>query len=213
MNKFNFSICIGLQNHILVKAWIKHTVPVVCFLSEAGWRVAFLICEKVLVGRREGYLVLLRIKQKILFLISHELETERIFHSDNPSTWNFLQEITSLHAAAAQWNQHSWYFHACWSPTLLSPAAARVPQPCACTARAHPHSPAATPSHSSTTCHTSLISKLLGSSLWRQNLPSLSALQQKAGKPWSMWLSSGLDCWESWSTLVHQYPWLNVYLT
>lgn len=114
---FNFQPCIGQKNQISVQAWIMSILPEDSGLFEWSWlnsRISDL--WKSFEGKQGGsFGFTLNQTTNILFffLISHELETERVFHSDNPSTWNFLQEITSPHPAAAQWNRHSWHFHAC----------------------------------------------------------------------------------------------------
>lgn len=114
---FHFQPCIGLQNQISAQAWIMCILPEDSSpFVEWSWlnsRISDL--WKSLEGK-QGELfgfTLNQTKNILFFLISHELETERTCHSDNPSTWNFLQEITSLHPAAARWNRNSWHFHAC----------------------------------------------------------------------------------------------------
>lgn len=120
---FHFQPCVGLQNQISVQAWIKRVRSEdSSLIVEWSWLNSRISDLWKSFGGKQGTIVGFTLNQTkkglglgffILFFLFPMNWKQRLFHSDNPSMQNFLQEITSLHPAAAGWNQHTWYFHAC----------------------------------------------------------------------------------------------------
>lgn len=132
MNKFTFSILYLSAKSDLSKSMNKAHSPSGLFVEWSWLKSSISDLWKSFGGKQGALFVFTPNQTKKSFLKKNFPQAgnwEKYFILTIPSTWNFLQEITSLPAAAARWNRHSWCFHACWSPTSLCPAAARAPQP------------------------------------------------------------------------------------
>lgn len=191
-------------------------------MSEAGWTVGFLICEKGLGGRNKGYLVLLWIRPKLFFYLfffnfprtgkQGNISFLQAQHAKLPaennltapsscsvkSTFSVLSCLSIAHlgfpGSCRGSQSHSSPAHlACSCPVSPAPGPPRLPGP---------HSPAwGLPSHSCPSTHTPAALGTAGGPSWVQlGLSSLSALEEKQGEPQGLWLSQGSALGEPQST-------------
>lgn len=190
----------GLQNQTSVKAWKKDIFPVLCLLSEAGWRVAFLICEKVLVGSRKGYLVYSKSNNKSFFNFPRTGNWENIAfwqsqHMKLPPGNNLTAGSSCSVKSAFLLLSRLLITH------LAFPSSCQAPQPCAPTAALAP-------------CSQPCSSSQPFLHKWPQ-IPHFHSFQAPAygDRTWKLGSPGACGFLRASAIGSHQYTWLNIYLT
>lgn len=187
MNKFTFSILYLSAKSDLSKSMNKAHSPSGLFV-EWSWLKSSISDLWKSFGGKQGALFVFTPNQTKKSFLKKKFPTSwklrEIFHSDNSEHMKFPPG-NNLTAGSSCSVESAFLV---LSRLLISHLA--VPSSCqgapARTAALAPHaSPAATPTHPSKLPTNPSFPQLSGSSQRRQNLPSLSALQQKVGKPWS----------------------------